>query len=180
MYSSPVAWGLLALCLHCTGHFWGSSFPPRCPLHASPDAKCHPSSLSLPTLHSNGTTEDACWVPLWIPDEKTGPHGEVPRERRPVSLFPVPSRSWHICSLITWAPSQGLWGLPLPHLESRAQVEHPSPISKPSKLLPLSCAPLLLLDTIFWGSRALGTGFAPQGRWRWCRRAASSSVLCEL
>ena len=44
----------------------------------------------------------------------------------------------------------------MPHLGSTAQVEHPSPICKPSKLLPLSCAPSLLLDTTFWGSGALG------------------------
>lgn len=117
----------------------------------------------LSTLHSNGTTEDACWVPLWMLGGKTESRGEVPRERRPASLFPVPSRPCNTCSLITWAPSQGLWGLPLPHLGSRAQVEHPSPISKPSKPLPLSCAPLLLLDTTFWGSGALGAGFAPWG-----------------
>lgn len=185
----PLSWQCIAHQL--PGGYWpyvsiaqGTSedlaFLPDVPFmhHQMPSVTLPLSHLS--TLHSNGTTEDACWVPLWMPDEKTGPHGEVPRERRPVSLFPVPSRSWHICSLITWAPSQGLWGLPLPHLESRAQVEHSSPISKPSKLLPLCCAPLLLLDTMFWGSGALGAGFAPQGRWRWCRRAASSSVLCEL
>lgn len=158
---------------------WGSGFSPRCPLHASPDAKYH--SCSLSPVHSTlkwdpcrcllGTTVDAGWE-----DGVTwgGPQGEETCESVPCTQQALDTRS-----LITWAPSQGLWGLPLPHLGSTAQVEHPSPICKPSKLLPLSCAPSLLLDTTFWGSGALGAGFAPWGGWRWCRRAASCSVLWE-